>query len=361
MDENRQRIAKCSKEASKNPNYDQCKLEDLLSAIISKTSVSGTKLRNEVQGYTESAIAAKSTKISVGRDSERSSIIVRIQLVGHSEKWILHSFLKKDIQQNVLIFLDEMKKAAQAVCAEEDEKRILPDKGQGEGVPGPSPDEGVGVQGSASNDDIPKSQPKKRRQRRTASIVTDKVILEILESWMKNSAGVKKMHQAEFWDIISSLGITINRLLVLSLLKKKGIVDVSLPIKRKPMVEITQLGIDILEDHKRQLRAEKLEEEKKESLQKALEFPGQFLSSLKKLQYLRVLCTQYEEREAAKKKVMRKIADLQVELSKQEKELSEMETANRKCIDTMQRSISLVDLNNIDALIEVAEKSAQQN
>lgn len=353
MGDNRQKISSCSKEVSNNPNYDQGKLEELLCGIISKTSGSGTLFRVEVLDYTESDKPGESTKVEVGRDMARSSVTVQTQLAGHSEKWMAHIFLKKDFQKKALAFSNEIKKAAQSICEENNQKHASPDGGQGIPAPLPIPKpEGLGTSG---DDGAAAPQPKKQRKKRimAAAVVTDKVMLEILERCLRATGGVPRIDQREFWDIIAPLGIATSRISVLAILRKKGVVNVLMPVKRKPIVEITQFGIDMLEAHKQQLESEKLGSEEKKRLQKALAFPGKFLSLLKECQDLLSAYAELEKLKVAEVDIPRQITALQ-------EDLANIEPAKKKCLEKIEVLISQINLGKVAELVEIAEKAVEK-
>lgn len=359
MAEYRQKISSCGKEVLDNPNYSQDRLEELLTAIISKTSRAGTNFRNDARGYTESGNEGKNTVITATLDMANSRIIVRIRLSGHSESWIVDIYFKRTTQKNIPAFFGEVKKAAKAVCEEENEKHLSADKIQGAAV------SVLAVQNENQEvpaDNVATELPSKKQRKKktiTSSVITDRMILEILKSWEKNYISIRKMSQPEFWGILSPLGIRANRLMVLKFLKKRGVINVFLPVKRKPVVELTQLGIDMLTEHKQQLEMEKLEAEKATQLQEVLDFPRQSLHSLKKIHKLRTLYIQHEKRETAKKEVMQKILFHRAEVDKGEKELLEIDAADAKCLNEIAKLISLINIGKLEELIKTAEKTVQ--
>lgn len=352
----RQKISSCSKEVSGNPNYDQDKLEELLTAIISRTSKASTNFRIDARGYTESGNEGKSTIITAVLDMANSRIIVRIRVGGHSESWIADIYFKRTTQKNIPAFYNEVKKAAKAVCEKENQGHSLPNKIQS----APAPAVQVVSQDVSADSEDTALPPKKQRRKKTitSSVITDRMMLEILKGWEKNYASIRKIGQPEFWGIISPLGIGANRLMVLKFLEKRGIVSVSLPVKRKPVVELTQLGIDMLAEYKQQLEVEKLEAEKTAQLEKALTFPEKSLSSLKRLNSLQLLYLQLNKKELAEKEVQQEIAELQVAIGKAEKRLAEIQASQKKDVKEIKRLISLINPDNLAELIEVATRSA---
>ena len=360
MTEHRQKILSCGKEVLGNPNYNQDKLEELLTAIISKTSKAGTIFRIDARGYTESGNEGKSTIITATLDMANSRIIVRIRLSGNSESWVADIYFKRTTQRNIPAFFSEVKKAAKSVCEKENERYLSPDNIQS--APAPVLAVQVGSQDLPADGETTALPPKKQRRKKTitSSVITDRMMLEILKGWEKNYASIRKIGQPEFWGIISPLGIGANRLMVLKFLEKRGIVSVSLPVKRKPVVELTQLGIDMLAEYKQQLEVEKLEAEKTAQLEKALTFPEKSLSSLKKLNSLQLLYLHLNEKELAEKEAVQKIAELQASIVKEEKHLTEIRASQKKDVKEIKRLISLINPDNLTELIEIATRSAGQ-
>lgn len=338
MSEIKHRITFCSKEVARKSSYNQDKLEELINSIISKTSGSEAKFRIEVESYTESNKESKAAKITVGRDMARSSITLQIQLIGYSEIWMVHIYLKKDMQKKASIFFNEMKRFSQYICAEENKAHLLvnPENQNSKSISG-SKVENLSKAASKTAIEV---QPKKRRKKIiTSSVVTDDVILSILKSWDKHHAGIKKIYLKEFRDILSSLAIVINVLMVVRFLENKGIVK-TIPIERKPMIEMTEVGMDIINESKEQLAAEKLETEKTRYLQLALKFPAQSLSQLR---------------------VLQNIFDLQAQITEYEKELARIEEEKNKCLEDLRKKILSINPDNLSKLIETAENSEHKN
>jgi hypothetical protein len=352
MADTRQEITRC---ASKNDNYKQDRLEDLLSAIISKTSSAGTKFsRIEVDGYVDSgAIKVAKTKIRVAEDVANFRMIVRIQMIGFIEIWTVSVYVNRWPPKKIKSLCKEIREASKLVCEEENQKYASPDEGQG--APGPSPDPDPEGSGADGNDGAASPPPKKKRKQitRASSIITEEAVLEILEKWRDLYVGAKKIYQTEFWEILSLLGIDINRLSVLNFLGKKGFIRV-VPIRQKPQVEMTQLGSDLMEKHHQQLEAEKSAAEEKERLQKALAFPGEFLSFLKEFQELQAAFAELEKLKTDEKEIPRQIEALQ-------KRLTDIGPAKKKCSETIERLLSQVNKEKIAELAETAERSAQKD
>lgn len=338
MSEIKHRITFCSKEVARKSNYNQNKLEELINSIISKTSGSEAKFRIEVESYTESDKESKAVKIIVGRDMASSSITLQIQLIGYSEIWMIHIYLKKDMQKKASIFFNEMKRFSQYICTEENKAHLsLNPESQNSEAVSESKVESLGRAVSKAAIEV---QPKKRRKKIiTSSVVTDDVILSILKSWDRDHAGIKKIYLREFRDILSALAIFINVLMVVRFLENKGIVK-TIPIERKPMIEMTEVGIDILNEHKEQLAAEKLEAEKTRYLQSALKFPAQSLSQLRALQ---------------------NILDLQAKISGYEKELIRINGEKDKCFQELRKIILSINPDSLSKLVETAENSTHKN
>lgn len=350
-----QQIAECSKDVSRHPNFKRDELEKMLTAIIGETSKKDVTFRIKVEQYTESTKPAKETTIAVWLDKARSVIVVQIQLFGFIEKWKVDVCLKKDLQKNPSTFLVDMENAAKAVCTEENKKHSSLDRKKEVAPVQKTEEPGVGTTCVVATT-VPQPKEKKRR-RKTASFITNEVILEILESWMKRG---KRIHQAELWSIISKLCITINRISVLRLLQKKSLVDVIQIKQQRPQVEIAQLGLDLLSGQQKQVAEEELKTKKKEQLQKMLDYPKIALTQLKKLQSLQSEYAQLEQIKVEKETGIKRIADLQAEINQQKEGLIRIEAMERKQLKEIKRLLALIDPNKLAGLIEIAEKSVRQ-
>jgi len=338
---------------SNHPSYRKDELGELLGAIISKTSFSGTGFKNKLRDCTESPHRAKITSITVdGYDTAYSRIPVRIQLAGNAEIWIIDVNLKRGTQSIGPNFRKEMKKASQIVCREEarkseDDKKnnLVPDLDL----------EKKDLGGDKTAGAIPKPS-NKRMYVRTSEVVTDDKVLEILQKWLIKTGGVQRISQREFGEIISSvLGESANKQLVVLFLSKKAVVNV-IPIKGKPQLEIGEGGLLRLDEFNQQQEQEKQDAEKLANLQKSLEFPKKVLSSLRKTAELQKAYAELSEIKSEKNNSTKRVEHLKKEISTEEKKLTQFEMQEQKVREIIERLISSLSKEGIAELIAIAEK-----
>ncbi len=344
MNKTTQKIGSVSKDAFKKPSFNKAKLEEIITTIISRTSYSNTSFTNSINDYSESSKRAKINKITIKQDSNNSRFLLRIQLVGDNIIWIVTTTFHNNIQGNIQGFFKELREAAKSVCEEENKKLPIPS-------PPPSPD-------TKDKDSNPTDTPKGKRKKgvRTASVITDEVILKILKIWMKHSGGVQKISQREFGTIVSKMGIEIKNNLLVTFLKKKGVVNV-ISIARRPIVEISMAGIEMLEKHEKHLDAEKLEAEKIKHMKKMLGFAKKSLPTIHVVKNQKNIFARLDELEIAEKSAAQKIIACQQEILRQEAVLTKIGVARKDYFEKMRKLGTSVDHAIVDELIETAEDS----
>lgn len=355
-----QRITSVSKEISKNPSFNKTRLEELLTAIFSKTSYPNTPFNNSVEDYSESSKKAEVNNICVKQNANSSRFLLRIQLVGNSTIWIVNMTFHNSIQGNISGFFKELRAAAALVCEEENKKLPLVVVDTKEETLPPNPetkDEGL------NPDEVAKTVTKipgikKRKRVRTASIITDKVIIEILEAWKKHSGGIHRISQREFGTIVSKLGITISNNLLVAFLKKKGVVNV-ISIERRPDVELTTIGIGMLEKRKEKLALEELETKKIKRMEEVVGFAKKSLSPLCALQKQRNMFIRLDELAIAEKNAEEKIIELRNEILRLEGVLTKINVARKSYFEKIRKIGDSVDHAIIDELIATVEDSSE--
>lgn len=346
----------CSQEVSRSDNYSKIKdnLKALLSRIIFETPKNNSRFRCDVTSYSESLKKPASLWIQVDSCKKAlSKIPVRIQFPGYFERWIVDIYLSKDAQKFAQAFYSELKTACGSICKEDLMKHLaaLPtEKKQAESeMPIPSqpslPPIAVAEAEiiKETTNTVVSAQPERKKRTRTVEIVTEQVILRILEYWRKNNAN--KILQTEFRKISAKIvGTKINALLVVALLKKKGLINI-IPTEQRPMVEMTKKALSWLEE-KEQAQAEK------EFAQKTLEFSGQSLAPLKILLELQTIYTQIGLIKAAQENISQQIANLEIQSVQLKEDASER-------MKELERLFSLLNPEQTTELIATAEKAAK--
>jgi hypothetical protein len=336
-----QKIAATVKEVAGNPNYDKERLESLINSIISETSESNTKFRIEVDGLTESPYQTKSLRITdFKHDILGSRITLKIQLAGQNEKWLVSIYLKKDLHSKKASakFLKEARNAARALCDEEN-KRLAAQKQKAAAPADPAADH-------PSDKKAEGVEPKKRIK--ISSLITTKVIAQIVRVWMEKYSGRKKLIQKELWKVLEGTAVSdANRISVLNFLEKQGVVKKTTPIPRQSFVELTNKAFTILEENKKQEEEERLAAEKAKLTREALAFSGKSLSSLKSLQAIFTLQAEVDDIRAQKAEIAKQILGL-------EQVLEKLEQSEAIRTEKIEKAVRSIQTGKLAVLIETA-------
>ena len=206
--------------------------------------------------------------------------------------------------------------------------------------------------------DVPQTKTERKRRRKTSAIITEDVMGDILERWMRK-VGNKKVSQREFWNILPSSLAKINRQVVVSFLQKKGVVVV-VKFPRRPQLEITQSGMELLEKHKQLCERREREKEGEILTQKTLEFPRKTLSLLKRIAELQATYIRLSAIRSEKEAIVKRIKEFRDELVVQEALLGKVEAREKEVAAKIERLVFDLSQNKVAELIEIAEKSASQ-
>ena len=135
-------------EASASYEKDELALEELLNAVIAKTSAAGKRIRKNVFEFTRGAKSQRTT-IEITAKSQESKIVAAVRLAGSSVIWKIRISFSPKIGVGFRAFSDEVKNAAKAIVVEENEKIVLPEGGP---IPPPKPVDEGGVDDEGSDD-----------------------------------------------------------------------------------------------------------------------------------------------------------------------------------------------------------------
>ena len=337
-------------EASASYEKDELALEELLNAVIAKTSAAGKRIRKNVFEFTRGAKSQRTT-IEITAKSQESKIVAAVRLAGSSVIWKIRISFSPKIGVGFRAFSDEVKNAAKAIVVEENEKIVLPEGGP---IPPPKPVDEGGVDDEGSDDgsigdgDVPPVPKRKKGGRAsTAAAIPREAVLEILSAWMKKF-GPSKITQTEFWKLIEPFSFTLNRITVRNFFERRGLVVVTFPAARHTHLELTPASLAMSKEHERRLEETKLEAKKAERLQSIIEFAKRSQSALETLQAMLAVDAEFRELDVSEKEITKKISALQTELA--------IIAQKRKKLQNRSRELhSSADADKIAGLLEIVK------
>ena len=333
----------------------QMELERLLAVFVSKTTYAAMKFRFEVENYNESPNEAQCAKVMIRKPDEyRTKMYLSVQLAGCAEILIVAMILTQEMSGKINNVQRQLRKAARDVFEEELHKTRISVSDVIEEKITEVEDPDVSLSQDDEKTDLGGGVEKTSRTK-TSAVITERVIVQILDAWLSRTGGTKSISQRELTGIISDTVITkINKQLVIGFLRKKGFVEIT-SIVRKPQVTMTQKGIDLTKNFQRQNDLQKKEVENDVLLQMIQNFPVKVQPVLALVQRLQVmhhdLLTVRELRNTA----IQNLAQLQVQILTVEKEISEHERNEKKCLVEIEQVISLLTKENVTGLISADE------
>lgn len=356
----------CERKKAGGKTFNQGEMDRLLTAIIAKTAFANTSFKIEVADMNESPHPGKKFGIRVLMYNGDSRIRIKIRLPGTCEWWNLNLWLTREILSNVFKFHDEVRQAAEDFCEAENaaikvEKPAvaLPSK------PGDQIDQEDDSETGREEAGVSASAPiefKRKTRTMATKIITDEMEAKILVDWMNYTAGGKNISQREFMQRFypSTLKGKILPVSLVGYLEKKGIIKVTVPVPRKPMLEMLEAGFQIIENYKRQQEAEELRQREEVLIDEALEFPGKTLPLLRRVAKLQEAQLECQVAIDSREEVATEISRLEKELEAARKLLVQKAAAVLKAEEDFRNLFSKIDPKKLGELIELAESAKKQ-
>lgn len=322
-------------------------LQRLISQIISSSTMPA-RYKSEVRDHADSSIVVKSTRVSTEKyDSATSRLPVRIQLEGCIEKWIIDIYPTKEAQKDLKGFAEGIKQSASTI--NERFKQHAKDDviGSRKGDDSTAPQGGSDVR----PDRI------KNPQRRTSDALRKEVICALLEKCLERGGVLRIIEQSDFISFLKEFNVDCNTLLAVNYLKKEGFIEVK-AIPRRPQLIVTLVGCALVAAHNQQ-KAEEQEKANKLALQEeALQFPAKAHSLLVKMRSIFILNQKAQEFLELEREQLKLNENLRAELLAGEKKLEDLRKEKQKLLNRMEESVSRINSNALDQMIELAEKTS---